>query len=230
MIDVSSDPQRMRDYVGGRLSDEEHRKFEDRLARDPELVREIELFLRMRVGLERLRARRGHDALVASGTGQEWRWAVAVAASLVAAVAVWWSLQSGVPARSVLLAALDGTAGARQSPARVTAEFTLVNGRGSSAVPTFGLPANGVIALRMEPASRATAIGNRVTLAEIGRANGPLPMGAIAGMRAGRDGLLTCYGDVARLHPGTYELRVTAEDTPDSSPTTYRFRLRPAFR
>jgi anti-sigma factor RsiW len=58
MIDVESDFQRMQDYVGGRLSDEEHRAFEERLVRDPELVREFEHSLRLREGLEQLREQR----------------------------------------------------------------------------------------------------------------------------------------------------------------------------
>jgi hypothetical protein len=230
MIDVSSDPQRMRDYLGGRLSDEDQRKFEERLVRDPALVREIELSLRMRGGLERLRAGRELDALVAPGRRRDWRPAAGIAASLVAGIAVWWSLQPSHSGPSVLLAAVERADAARHPAAPLTAEFTLVIARGTSSVPTFELPGNGIVALRMRPASRAAGTGNRVALAEVGLATGPSPMGAIAGVRSGPDGLLTCYAVAARLHPGTYELRVEAEDPADASPSTYRFRLRSTLR
>ncbi|HXY96819.1 MAG TPA: hypothetical protein VEH00_07570, partial [Steroidobacteraceae bacterium] len=55
MIDVERDFERMRDYADGRLADDERRTFEDRLLRDPELVREFEQTLRLREGLEQLK-------------------------------------------------------------------------------------------------------------------------------------------------------------------------------
>ena len=54
VIDVGRDFERMRDYIEGRLSEEEHRAFEERLARDPELVRELERSLQMQEGLLQL--------------------------------------------------------------------------------------------------------------------------------------------------------------------------------
>src|SRR5260370_32059270 len=56
MIDGGRDFEQMQDYVVGRLSDEERRTFEDRLVRDPDLVREFEQSLRLREGFQQLRA------------------------------------------------------------------------------------------------------------------------------------------------------------------------------
>ena len=55
MIEAGRDFERMQDYIVGRRSDDEHRAFEDRLLRDPGLVREFEQSLRLREGLHALR-------------------------------------------------------------------------------------------------------------------------------------------------------------------------------
>jgi anti-sigma factor RsiW len=66
VIDVDKDPERIRDFLAGRLSAREHAAFTKRLGKDPELVREVELSARLIEGMrslgdrgrtERLRAR-----------------------------------------------------------------------------------------------------------------------------------------------------------------------------
>jgi hypothetical protein len=56
MIDVAREFERLRDYLVGRLPDDEVRDFEDRLVRDPELAREFEQSLRLHAGMQELRA------------------------------------------------------------------------------------------------------------------------------------------------------------------------------
>jgi len=56
MMDATSDLDRVRDYLVGRLSDEDRRSFEERLARDPELSREFEQALELRAGLKELQS------------------------------------------------------------------------------------------------------------------------------------------------------------------------------
>jgi len=65
VTDAGRDVERMQDYMVGRLSDDEHRAFEDRLVRDPGLVREFEQSLRLSEGLHQLRAQ-GHFDKAAS--------------------------------------------------------------------------------------------------------------------------------------------------------------------
>src|SRR6267378_7672336 len=92
MIDVGRDFERMRDYVVGRLADDERRTFEDRLVRDPELVREFERSLRLREGLEHLRAQGYFEKSVQRARGFR-IWPAALAAATIAGVALFLWLQ-----------------------------------------------------------------------------------------------------------------------------------------
>jgi len=58
VIEVGHDFERMRDHAAGRLSEDEHQAFEERLLRDPGLVHEYEVSLRLTEGLEQLREQR----------------------------------------------------------------------------------------------------------------------------------------------------------------------------
>ena len=88
MIDVERDFERMRDYVRGRLPDDERRTFEDRLTRDPVLVREFEQTLRLREGLEQLKEQGYFAGLAPLNTRRLAMWMPALAAAAIAALAV----------------------------------------------------------------------------------------------------------------------------------------------
>src|SRR5215472_4085896 len=88
MIDIDRDFERMRDYARGRMSDAERRAFEDRLTRDPELVREFEQTLRLREGLEQLKDQ-VYFVKPAHRPARRLRaWMPALAAAAVAALAI----------------------------------------------------------------------------------------------------------------------------------------------
>lgn len=202
MLDVSRDPERIRDYLAGRLSEEENHAFGERLIRDPGLVRELERTLQMREGLQQLQDQQKFGAM----RGRHWRvWLPALAAAAaVAIIAVSLWVRTGTDT-SVLGATLASRFGANAT-SEITARFTFVQMRGG-AVPALALPARGAIEFRAQPATADAASGYRVTLLRE-RGSEAEPRGSATVPAIGADGYLHVYADAARLEPGRYVLRV----------------------
>jgi hypothetical protein len=222
MMDVPRDLERMRDYVVGRLSDEEQRAFEERLTRDPELVRELEQSLRFREGLEQL-LQQGYFAQAATARrARSWTWlpALAAAAALAVVMFLWVEpsrVPTGVPQSPATL--LSGAGG---SP--VTAHFTFVTTRDVTA-PRLGLPASGLIELRAKPAGPSAESGYRVTLLREEDGGSSQPVGTVSSVPLTADGYVHTYADAARLTPGAYALRVEAVGEPKAPSAAFRFVL-----
>jgi hypothetical protein len=220
MIDVGRDFERMRDYLIGALSEEERRSFEDRLVRDPALVREFEQSLQLREGLQALREE-GYFASVPSRVRSLRMWLPALAAAGLAGLAVLlWAPRSAGPA-----ALLMPSAGARAGDAAplITAHFTFVPVRGSAA-SDLELPPGGLIEFRAAPA--ATEARYRVTLIHQDERGSSHPVGEVANLAVGADGYLHCYAQASRLAAGRYELRIEADAAGTGPPTTFAFSLR----
>lgn len=221
MIDVSRDFERMRDYMVDRLSDEERRAFEERLTRDPALVREFEQSLQLREGLTELREQR-YFARQAPRVRSWPSWVPTLAAAGIAGIALFMLLGRTGPS-PVLMAALDSATGT--SAASVTAHFTFVSMRGSS-TPTLDLPSKGVIEFRAAPATRAAGSRYRVTLVHQDEHGTAKPVGEIAGLALGADGYVHLFADAARLSPGRYLLRVEAATEGSGAAEAFPFNLR----
>lgn len=215
MIDVGRDFERIHDYIVGRLSDEERRTFEDRLVREPALVREFEQSLRLREGLEALRDQ-GYVAKVAA----QGRWLRISLPALVAAAGaglalLLWAPRSTGPS-PVLTASVESRTG---TGPMIAAHFTFVSVRGNPA-PELDLPPKGLIEFRMAPAARGTASRYRVTLLRRDTGRALKPAGALAGLALGAEGYVYCYADASRLAPGSYTLSVESEaESPDNAET-----------
>lgn len=228
MIDVGQEFERLSDYVGGRLPPEEQRAFEDRLAREPELVRELEMTLRLREGLEQLRAR-GELVPRTSPSGvPRLAWVAGLAAAIVGAIAVmlWTRTNSGPPP---LLTASVATAAATGARAPVAAHFTFMALR-SAASPVLELPADGVVELRAMPTSLALGARYRVLLDRVDHAGGRMTVGTVSGLDLGGGGFVYSYAAARLLQPGDYELRVETEGATPVAVGTFPFTLRPGGR
>ena len=201
MLDVGRDIERIRDYLAGRLSDEESEAFGERLVRDPQLVRELERTVRLSEGL-RLAGKQTRP-LALSRQRRPWLWQGALAAA--AAVAVLgvglWAHSAGE--RAPLLSASLGAAMAGE----VASPFTFVAMRGSVA-PTLGLPSTGMLEFRVAPPPGTPAGGYRVTLLGTTPGEAPKPLGSTPVAASPDDGYLHVYADAARLRPGHYLLNV----------------------
>lgn len=218
MSDVARDIDEIRNYLQGRLSEEQELVFQDRLARDPMLARELEQSLRMREGLQQLEAE-GYFATAATTRDSRTRgipqWLVPLAAAAVIAtvcVYVWMDRASVLTA---LPAARAGGASA------IVTQFTFISMR--DAPPKISAPASGLIELRAAPET-VIASSYRLTLI---RHQGALQqhIGSLGGLSPAGDGYLHAYAEAARLEPGSYVLQVAPESASSSEPNEYPFTL-----
>ncbi|MBV8495192.1 MAG: hypothetical protein JO361_00260 [Gammaproteobacteria bacterium] len=222
MIAAGHDFARMQDYIVGRLSDDERRAFEDRLVRDPALVRELEESLALREGLHRLRAQ-GYFASASFGVRRSWFWPAGLAAAAVAGLALFLAWQRAVAPAPVLMSALE-VHGTHGSMASITARFTFVSVRGDS-TPELALPAAGLIEFRAAPASPLPGLPYRVTL---NRRDGEVSgerVGLLGGIPVSPDGYVRCFAEAARLRAGRYLLRLEPDAAPSGTAQEFAFNL-----
>jgi hypothetical protein len=219
MIDVGRDFERMQSYVAGRLSEDEQRSFEDRLARDPALVMELEQSLRFREGLEHLKDRGYFDAIAARTAKTRAAWLpVALAAGIAALAAfIWLRPHTSAPA---LLSATLPVAHGQPPAASVAAHFTFMALRGQM-IPDLELPKNGLIELRTRPAGGPGDYRMELTRATESKETRPL---ATISAVAREDGYVYAYADAARLEPGSYVLSIRPQNTSETA-ESFRFKL-----
>jgi hypothetical protein len=213
----------MRDYLVGRLSDEERQTFEERLLRDPHLAGELEQSLRLREGLQLLRAR-GRLPTASSRRMKVRFWLPALVAAAGAGLALFLWVHRGTPASPVLMASLASHTAAAAEPL-IAAHFTFVSMRGSS-TPALQLPVAGLIEFRAAPAKRTTVSGYAVTLLHEDAGGSSQLVGAVGGLTLGTDGYVHCYADASRLTEGSYVLRITSDADTAGTAETFPFTLR----
>ncbi|MBS0580715.1 MAG: hypothetical protein JSR36_15770 [Proteobacteria bacterium] len=210
-------------FIAGHLPEEQERAFEERLAREPALVAELEQSLRMREGLRQLRSQGRLGSAAASRTrARAWLPALAMAASAVLGLFLWMS-RVAAPAPVLLSSVTSGAFSARAST--ITAQFTFVAMRGGT-IPDLQLPSSGTVELRA--ASSAEAPHYRSTLQRLPDAGAPQLVGTVAGLSAGPDGYIHVYVDARHLAVGRYALTVQADPTGPAADDVFEFNLRTA--
>jgi hypothetical protein len=223
VIDVGRDFERMRDYLVGRLSDDERRTFEEQLVSDPQLAGELEQSLRLREGLQLLRAR-GRLPTASSRRMSVRVWLPALVAAAGAGLALFLWVHRGTHASPILMASLESHAAAAAEPL-IAAHFTFVSMRGSS-TPALQLPVAGLIEFRAAPASRTTVSRYGVTLLREDAGGSSQLVGAVVGLTLGTDGYVHCYADASRLAEGSYVLRITSDTDTAGTAETFPFTFR----
>jgi hypothetical protein len=223
LIEVGHDSATMHDFISGRLSDDECRAFEDRLVREPQLVRELEQSLRMREGLQQLRTQGYFGTAAARGRRfRIWVPALVAAAGAGLALFLWLPRVSGPP--PILMASLASRAVTDVTPS-VTAHFTFVSMRGGSA-PNVDLPPAGLIEIRAAPTTRQTVQRYRVTLVRQEDGGFAESVAALDGLVLSTDGYVHCYADASRLTPGSYVLRMQRGSNSPGLAEEFPFNLR----
>jgi hypothetical protein len=222
MITAERDFATMHAFIVGRLSDDERRAFEHRLAHDPMLARELEQSLRIREGFQQLRTQ-GYFGKAATRGGRFRIWVPALLAAACAGLALFLWLSNITGPSPVLTASLESRT-ADVTP-WVAAHFTFVSVRGSS-TPDLDLPAGGLIEIRAAPSTRETVHGYRVTLARQEEGGVAKPVATLAGLALSSDGFVHCYADASRLARGSYVLRIQPDNGTPGTAEMFPFNLR----
>jgi hypothetical protein len=203
-MNANGEMDQVRDYLVGRLSEEERRTFEERLVRDPELAREFEQTRELREGLKELQAQGYFVKSLAQRTAGRRALRVGmwvptlVAAAVVGVVLFLWTGRSVAP---------PGVLAASAGEAAVAAQFTFVSMRGTS-TPDLDLPSSGLIEFRAATGMHEGASRYRMTLIRNNESEPSRALGALTDLAPDVDGYIRGYADATSLAPGSYVLHV----------------------
>src|SRR6185295_1335678 len=119
-------------YVAGDLSRSERAEFEAWLVASPELANEVEMERRLRRGIASAARRGWLNRTGTRTTARERHWRVAIAASLITAIAVGWAM---IMPRTDGTVASDSHATTRHSPVVASRTVSLASLRGPGGAP-----------------------------------------------------------------------------------------------
>jgi hypothetical protein len=220
--------QRMVDrYCAGQLSPEETAGFEAYLLDHPELLDDIEATRRLKLGLGSLRAQGELAGLVEGSAGTPRTRLLAIAASVVVALAIAWFYSQRPPAAPAVLAAtLDGFRAELHAPDAI-GEVLLVRSRSGERVALDIPPAPHVYRIRLVVDSPAADSRFDVELRRESPAGGsPVLVERAVDVRPEPDGLLSVYLDPRAAGAGSYLLRVLGHGAAQGSSAEYELALK----
>ena len=204
-------------YLADQLTPEESEAFEAYYTQHPGMVREIEYSLRLKEGLATLRDRQHLDALMRA-PGRRWAVPLSIAAALIVAIAGLWTWR-GINALSPVAASLDGLVAESTSPLPLGGKYLLVRMRGDRAELQIPMPAErSAIELQVLPGAGASGAPYQLTVSRLEADGSSRPVGQIAGLTPGSDGLVTAWVDSASLQPGRHAVELAAERADSTTP------------
>jgi len=195
-------------YLAGQLSDAEREAFETYYVEHPQVLQELEIAAKLKLGLTLLEDSGELDA----APRRHWLPGLAAAALLLAviAVAVWFAKPP-----PMLAASLGSLAEFRQAPPLTTRTYTIERTRSRGVDARVRLPPTGAICLQVLPEHSARTYGLRVNELSAGAA--PREVASLRALRADTQGLVTVYADPRRWRPGRYEIILSADSTDAAS-------------
>jgi len=210
------------EYLADRLSDFERAAFEKRLVNETELAQELEMSLRFREGLARLRDTGELEGLLRPRR-PPYRLVFAGLAAVLLATLIIYAVY---PRRSPVVMAVSPAAltAPATAPLRVAASYSLARMRAAVNVPTFPLPSTGALELRVLTPSAASGLF-QVVLESTGPDVAPSRMGAVDHVRPDGDGFVAIYVNASLLKSGHYSITVDLEDSAAPIHEQFDFRL-----
>ena len=204
---VIAEQQVLMRYLAGQLSDAEREAFEAHYVGHPQVLRELEVAAKLKLGLILLR---DSGELVAPSR-RHWQRGLAAAALLfvIVAVASWFATRT--PAPPLLAASISALGESRQTPLLPADTYTIERTRSRGFDASVELPATSrTICLRVLPES-LSATAYRLQLNAIAADAAPREIASVRLLRVDADGLVTVYASSERLQPGTYELILSGD-------------------
>jgi hypothetical protein len=211
-------------YLAGQLSDTERDAFETYYIEHPQMLRELELAAKLKLGLNLLE----DSGEFATPAPQYWLSGLAAAAVVIAVVtaAFWFARPAPVaPLLAASMSALGELAKAPQLLDAVTIERTRSHGIDAR----LQLPATPqAVSLRVL-AERPSARGYAMRLSFMAAGAAPREVAHLHSLHANADGLITVYVNSNRLKPGSYEIALSADSRAASEPaSSFLIQVEPA--
>ncbi len=203
-------------YLAGQLSDAERDAFEAHYVEHPEVLQELELAAKLKLGLGLLQD--CGELEQPAPRRQYWWRGLAAAALLFIAVAVtlWFATPTREP--SALAATLSALAQPGEAPPPLADTYIIERTRSRGVDAKLVLPsAPQAIALRVLPEHPASLYRVQLNVVTTGAA--PRQIADLRGLRVDAEGLVAVYVRAGQLQPGSYELIVSNDaDTQLASP------------
>ena len=214
-------------YLGGRLSEAEAELFEQHWARNPALIRDIEMHARMQAGFASLQARGELDRVVQrSWWGDRFR-LMALAAALAVIGVSSWLWVAATPDAPALLAAtrLEALPAALGRSVTLDNTFHVMRLRSAATGPALRLPREpGALRLRVLPETLAASGPYRIVIEQRG-AGATTRSVTVDGASTAADGFVDVYLDSRTLQPGSYRLSLELQSAAAGSADQFELQF-----
>jgi hypothetical protein len=205
---LATNADMLQGYITGTLSDAELHAFEDRLLHDVTLVQELEESLRLREGLEVLRARKELSARAPPRKVRlSPRLLGAAAAASILAVGLAFFYRASAPA---IMAASPDSLHLNAQDGRKSKRYVFAKMRAAAETPLLELPTAGVLELHALTSAAAGGATFDVALEQV-RAQSNVVLCTVRHIPADAGGLVGVYVDASALKPGEYALTVVPD-------------------
>lgn len=210
-------------YLAGQLSEAEREAFETYYVEHPQVLQELELAAKLKLGLALM-----EDSGELAAAPRRYRLPGLAAAALVLVViaaAIWFARPGPAP---VLAASLSSLAQFRDARLTTAATYTIERTRSRGFDARFELPIESrALRLRVLPEHPSSSTyGLRLNVLPAGAA--PREIATVRGLRADADGMVSAYLDSRRLAPGGYEIILSADSSSEAS--SFLIRIDPSAR
>jgi len=215
-------------YLADRLSEDERREFETHLPAHPEIVKELEVAARLKVGLRTLKQRGELDGLLKT---TPWfrdtrKLAMAASVAVIAVGALIW-IGRGVFAPTTLVASLNQLKDRGGHPLSIASTHAILRTRGPANDAEIELPDTPrAIELRVLPEIEAHPPRYRVALARIADDDSLTEAGSVANLTPAEDGFVTLYLDASQFTRGRYRLTIGGDRNTDAALSVSAFKIR----
>lgn len=217
-------------YLSDQLSEQELREFETQLVIDPEIVKDLEATVRLKVGLHKLDKTKELGSLLntSSDGGQRNTRLFAVAASVaVIALGVTFWLTRGAFESPSIVATASALTDRSGKPMAIASRYEILRLRGNSYDAEIEIPPTPqAIELRVLPEYPAKPNRYRVNIVQVNDANELLPMGSVEGLVPADDEFVTLYLDSSKFVRGRYQLTISGDVDTDAANSVSKFNIK----
>lgn len=213
-------------YLADRLPDGEREAFEAYYLEHPDVVQEMEVAARFKVGLMKLRDLGELNRLVQREKRPQWHYLAAAAAIAALAVGVFLVIDRTPATHPILAASIDALHG-KDGPTNLWPEYAILRTRGSAVDAEILLPKlGGTIELRVLPEFSARPERYRVRLFRMSADDSLQSVAELGGLAPEPDNFVSIFVDGARLQPGQYRLAIVGDPDTDAHDKESAFILR----